>query len=152
MDLPSVSLCRIDLGSVENEEREKIIKVLKMKNIAIVGLSPKPNRPSYDVAKYLLDQGYNIVPVRPATKEILGRKCFKNLEDIDQPIDIVDVFRRSEYCVEIAKQAVKIKAKALWLQEGIISEKAKKIAEDAGLIVIMDKCIKKAHREFRDQL
>ncbi len=152
MELPSVTVCRVDLGMVEEDERDKILKALRMKNVAVVGLSPKEDRPSYDVAKYLMDNGYNIIPVRPATKEILGKKCFRSLEEVNEPVDVVDVFRRSEHCAEIARQAVKIKAKVLWLQEGIISEEAKRIAEDAGIDVIMDKCMKKAHREFKEKL
>ncbi len=152
MELPSVTTCRVDLGDVDDEEKEKILLVLGMKNIAIVGISPKEDRPSYDVAKYLKQNGYNIIPIRPATKEILGKKCYKSLEEVKEPVDIVDVFRRSEYCVEIAKHAVKIGAKALWLQEGIYSEEAKRIAENAGIVVIMDRCLKKAHRKFKDEL
>ncbi len=152
MELPSVTTCRVDLGDVSGEEKKKILAVLRMRDIAIVGISPKEDRPSYDVAKYLKENGYNIIPVRPATKEILGKKCYKSLEGVSEPIDVVDVFRRSEYCVEIARHAVKIGAKALWLQEGVYSEEAKRIAENAGLVVIMDRCLKKAHREFKDEL
>jgi len=152
MELPGVSVCRVDLGEVDLSEREKILSALGMKNIAVVGLSPKENRPSYDVAKYLMENGYNIIPVRPATKEILGKRCYRSLKDIEEPVDVVNVFRRSEYCPEIAKEAVEIGAKVLWLQEGIHSEEAKRIAESGGLIVIMDRCIKKAHREFKDDL
>ncbi len=152
MDLPEVSTCRVDLGDVDGSEKVKILKALRMKNIAIVGLSPKENRPSYDVARYLMENGYNIIPVRPATKEILGKRCYKSLYDIKERVDIVDVFRRSEYCPEIAREAVKIGAKVLWLQEGVYSEEAKLIAESNGLMVIMDRCIKKAHREFKDEL
>ena len=152
MELPSVTTCRVDLGDVSGEEKKKVLAVLRMRDIAIVGISPKEDRPSYDVAKYLKENGYNIIPVRPATKEILGKKCYKSLEEVSEPIDVVDVFRRSEYCVEIARHAVKIGAKALWLQEGVYSEEAKRIAENAGLVVIMDRCLKKAHREFKDEL
>ena len=152
MDLPGVSVCRVDLGKVDGSEREKILEALRMKNIAVVGLSPKENRPSYDVARYLMENGYNIIPVRPGTREILGKQCYRSLKEIEEPVDIVDVFRRSEYCPEIAREAVEIGAKVLWLQEGVYSEEAKRIAESNGLIVIMDRCIKKAHREFKDEL
>ncbi len=152
MELPNVTICRVDLGKVDDEEKRKMLSVLRMKNIAVVGISPKNDRPSYDVAKYLKQNGYNIIPVRPATKEILGKKCYRSLEEIKELVDVVDVFKRSEYCVEIAKQAVKIGAKALWLQEGIYSEKAKEIAEKAGLVVIMDRCLKKARRELKDEI
>ena len=152
MELPSVNVCRVSLGEISDEEKEKILKILRMKTVAVVGISPKPDRPSYDVASYLQQHGYEIIPVRPASKEILGQRCYKTLDDVDRPVDVVDVFRRSEYCPEIARQAVKIGAKALWLQEGVFSLEAKRIAEEAGLLVIMDRCLKKAHREFRDLL
>ena len=152
MDIMNVATCRVDFGNPTKEQEKAIIDILKMKNIAVVGLSPKPNRPSYDVAKFLLQNGYNIIPVRPAVKEIFGLKYYADLEEIDQPVDVVDVFRRSEYAEEIAKKAVKIGAKALWLQEGVVSEEAYKIASEAGLIVIMDYCLKKALIRYRDRL
>ncbi|WP_022670931.1 CoA-binding protein [Hippea alviniae] len=152
MEKPAVDACRVGLGNPSEEEEKKMIEALRYKNIAVVGLSPKPSRASYDVAKYLKDNGYTIIPVRPATKEILGEKCYKTLLDVDRPVDVVDVFRRSEYAPELAKQAVEIGAKVLWLQEGIVSEEAKRIAEESGLIVIMDYCMKKAYKAYKDKL
>ncbi|AEA33199.1 CoA-binding domain protein [Hippea maritima DSM 10411] len=148
MEIPKPDVCRVDFGQPTKEEERKIKEILKMKTIAVVGISPKETRPSNDVARYMLNHGYDVIPVRPASREILGRKCYRDLESIDRPVDVVDVFRRSEYCPEIAKKAVKIGAKALWLQEGVISEEAKRIAEEAGLLVIMDYCLKKAHQKY----
>jgi hypothetical protein len=113
--------------------------------IAVVGLSPKADRPSYCVAAYLKNAGYKIIPVNPAQTEILGEKCYKSLLDIPEKIDIVDVFRRPEDVPAVAADAVKIGARVLWLQEGVISEAAAAIARDGGLEVVMDRCMLKEH-------
>lgn len=118
------------------------------KAIAVVGASPNPGRPSHAVCRYLLDHGYEVIPVRPKVREVLGRKCYGRLEEIPVPVDIVDVFRRPEACPEVARSAVAIGAKALWLQEGIVSEEARAIAAGAGLQVIMDRCTKKEHERL----
>ncbi len=128
-----------------NEIDDTISRILKMHTIAVVGLSPKPDRPSYDVARYLLGQGYKIIPVNPVQEEILGLKCYPNLSAIPEPVDLVDVFRRPEHCPPIAKEAVAIGAKALWLQLGIANDEAARIASDAGLLFVMDRCIKIEH-------
>lgn len=134
----------IDCEAFEKEVRS----VLALKTIAVVGMSPKEDRPSYRVGKYLLDHGYDIIPVRPGGGEILGQPVFESLKDIPRPVDIVDVFRRSEDCEEIAGDAVKIGAKVLWLQEDVVSPSAGKIAEAAGLLFVMDTCIKKMHVKY----
>lgn len=113
--------------------------------IAIVGASPNPARPSYVVASYLIEHGFEVIPVRPKVKEILGRKCYGSLEEIPVKIDVVDVFRRPEACPDIASAAVAAGAGALWLQEGIVSEEAARIAGEGGLRVVMGLCIKKVH-------
>ncbi len=128
-----------------NEIDDTICRILKMHTIAVVGLSPKPERASYDVTRYLLDQGYKIIPVNPGQDEILGLKCYPNLSAIPEPVDLVDVFRRPEHCPPIAKEAVAIGAKALWLQLGIVNDDAARIASDAGLLVVMDRCINIEH-------
>ncbi len=148
MDKLSVNACRIGFGDVAENDEEKILKILSMKTIAVVGMSPKKDRPSNYVPRYMMEKGYEIIPVRPGTKEILGRKCYRDLEELDVAVDVVNVFRRSEYCPEIAKKAVKIGAKALWLQEGVYSQEAREIAESAGLLVIMDLCLEKAHYKY----
>lgn len=140
--------CKRGEGSDCSEFEIKTRKILGMKTIAVVGMSPKEDRPSYRVGKYLIDHGYDIIPVHPAGGEILGRKVASSLKEIDRQVDVVDVFRRSEDTPEIAAEAVTIGAKALWLQEEVSSETAEKIARDAGLLVVMDACLKKMHAKY----
>jgi len=120
------------------------------RTIAVVGLSSKPERDSYGVARYLQRRGYRIVPVNPNETEVLGVKAYPSLIDVpeDVAIDIVDVFRRAEATPPIAEQAVRAGARVLWLQEGIVNEEARRIAEDGGLTVVMGVCI----RTTREQL
>ena len=115
------------------------------KVIAVVGLSSKPHRPSYGVARYMQAAGYRIVPVNPNEREVLGEKCYARLEDIPIKVDIVDVFRRSEFVPPVVESAVAIGARAVWLQEGVIHEEAAARAREAGLVVVMDRCILKEH-------
>ena len=117
------------------------------KTIAVVGLSANPDRPSYRVSRYLQQQGYKIIPVNPNIKEVLGEKAYPSLKDIPDKVDIVDVFRRSEDIPPIADEAIAIKAKVLWMQEGIVNEPAAKKAEAAGLKVVMDHCIMVSHSQ-----
>ncbi|MBP1904458.1 putative CoA-binding protein [Paenibacillus turicensis] len=128
----------------ENPTREQIKTILQNAgNIAVVGLSDKTDRTSYMVAGALKQNGYRIIPVNPAVEgEILGEQVYATLTDIKEPIDIVNVFRRSEFTPEIAREAVAVNAKVLWLQQGIINEEAAQIAAEGGLTVIMDRCIK----------
>ncbi|WP_044479212.1 CoA-binding protein [Paenibacillus antibioticophila] len=128
----------------ENPDREQIKEILEQAgNIAVVGLSDKSDRTSYMVAAAMQQKGYRIIPVNPAVQgEILEEKVYASLSDIPEPIDIVNVFRRSEHTPEVAREAVQIGAKVLWLQQGIVSEEAGSIAAEGGLTVIMDRCIK----------
>lgn len=127
----------------ENPSREQIKQILESAgNIAVVGLSDKPERTSHMVAKAMQDRGYRIIPVNPGKKQILGETCYPSLLDIPEPVHIVNVFRRAEEVVPIAEQAAQIKVNVFWLQQGIINEEAARIASDAGLTVIMDRCIK----------
>ncbi|MNJ34384.1 hypothetical protein D3C77_290960 [compost metagenome] len=128
----------------ENPSREEIKEILEHAgNIAVVGLSDKSDRTSYMVAQAMQSNGYRIIPVNPAVNgQILGEKVYASLAEIPEPIDIVNVFRRSEYTPEVAREAVAVGAKVLWLQQGIISEEAAQIAAQGGLKVIMDRCIK----------
>jgi len=120
--------------------------ILKEYNIvAVVGLSTKPNRPSHRVAKYLISQGYKVIPVNPDAREILGKRSYTNLSSIPEPIEIVDIFRRSEEVMPIVDEAIKIGAKVVWMQEGVINEKAASIAGNAGLQVVMNRCMLKEH-------
>lgn len=127
----------------ENPSREQIADILRNAgNIAVVGLSDRTDRTSYMVAQAMQNRGYRIIPVNPKATEILGEKCYASLKDIPEPVGIVNVFRRSEYCAEVAADAAEIGAKVLWLQQGIISDEAAAIAEEHGMIAIMDRCIK----------
>jgi predicted CoA-binding protein len=117
--------------------------------IAIVGLSSNPDRPSYGVASYLKEQGYKIIPVNPRETEILGEVCCPDLTSISEPVDAVDIFRRPEDVTSIVEQAIKIGAKAVWMQEGVINETAACQARDAGLLVVMDRCMLKEHKKLK---
>ncbi|HVV44669.1 MAG TPA: CoA-binding protein [Bryobacteraceae bacterium] len=125
---------------------ENLLQIAK--TIAVVGLSSRRSRPSYGVSEYMQSMGYRIIPVNPNETEILGEKVWPSLEDIPEPVDIVDIFRRSEFVPEIVDAAIRIGAKAVWMQEGVIHEKAADQARVAGLEVVMDRCILKEHRKM----
>ena len=131
---------------------ETIDQIFKMKSVAVVGMSPKPERPSHYVGMYLKEQGYDIIPVNPGHKEIAGMISYPSLLDIPVKMDVVDVFRRSEHAVPISEAAVEIGAKALWLQDGVINQEAIKLAEDAGLLVVMNDCMLRRHKQFFGEL
>lgn len=126
---------------------EEIIREAKV--IAVVGLSPREDRPSNEVAKYLQEQGYRIVPVNPQVSEVLGEKSYPDLRAIPFPVDVVDVFRRAQDTPPIAEEAVAIGAKALWLQLGIVNEEAGDLARRAGLGVVMDRCMLIEHKRLQ---
>jgi uncharacterized protein len=118
------------------------------RTIAVVGLSGKRYRPSYGVAEYLQRSGYRIIPVNPEETEVLGEKCYPDLDAVPGPVDVVDIFRRSEFVPGIVEAAIRKGAKAVWMQEGVIHEEAASRARQAGLAVVMDRCILKDHRRF----
>jgi len=127
-----------------DQERAQLLK--EAKNIAVVGCSNKPERTSYMIAQALQQAGYRIFPVNPTlTEPVLGEKPYSSLKEIDEPIDIVNVFRRSDQVEPIAREAVEIKAKAIWFQLGVINEQAFQYAKEHGLIAVMDRCIKVDH-------
>jgi predicted CoA-binding protein len=115
------------------------------RTIAVVGLSSKKFRPSYGVAEYMQGQGYRIIPVNPNEAEVLGEKTYARIEDVPEHIDIVDIFRRSEFVLPIVESAIRLGAGAVWMQEGVVDEEAAQKARDAGLAVVMDRCILKEH-------
>jgi uncharacterized protein len=116
--------------------------------IAVVGLSPKPYRASYGVSEFLQSSGYRVIPVNPGIGEVLGEKAYARLEDIPEKVDIVDVFRRSEAVPEIVDAAIRIGARAVWMQEGVADEESAARARAAGLLVVMDTCILKEHHRL----
>lgn len=131
------------MTTIEDEAMARLLRTTH--RIAIVGLSDKPERPSHRVAAYLQRQGYRIVPVTPVHREILGERCYPSLALIEGPVDLVDVFRRPEEAAAVAREAVAIGARSLWLQLGVISDEARAIAEAAGMPLVMDRCLKIEH-------
>lgn len=126
---------------------ENICEILKnTKNIAVVGISDKPGRDSGRIAQFLRDSGYNVFGVNPTLKEFDGIPVYKSLKEIPVPIDIVDIFRRSEFVTEIVQEAIEIKAKIVWMQLGVVNYEAEKLARSSGLIVVMNRCIAVEHR------
>jgi len=117
----------------------------RSRTIAVVGLSANWYRPSYFAAKYLQDHGYRVIPVNPNYEQVLGERCYPSVSAIPEPVDVVDGFRKSEEMVELAREAVNKKASVLWMQLGIRNEEALRIASDAGLDVVVDRCMKIEH-------
>jgi hypothetical protein len=129
---------------------DPVLEILKTsKTIAVVGLSSRRMRPSYGVAEYMQSAGYRILPVNPNETEVLGEKSYARLEDVPERVDIVDIFRRSEYVPDIVESAVQVGARAIWMQEGVSHPAAAERAREAGLFVIEDSCILKEHMSRR---
>ena len=132
---------------IEMKQSDPIYELLsRAKTIAVVGLSDSPLRPSHGVSVYMQSQGYRIVPVNPQITEALGETAYPSLLEVPEKIDLVDVFRRPEYVDEIVDQAIQLKIPAIWLQEDVINERAAERARQAGMLVVMDRCILKEHR------
>jgi uncharacterized protein len=130
----------------QNPSPDKIRELLRRaKTVAVVGLSSNPERASHGVARYLQEHGYHIIPVNPRETEVLGEKAYPDLKSVPLPVDIVDVFRSSDAALPITEEAIAIGASAVWLQESVISTDAFKKGEEAGLIMVMDRCIYKEH-------
>jgi predicted CoA-binding protein len=128
---------------------KKIKEILQgCRRIAVVGLSPKPARPSNQVAIYLLRAGYDVIPVNPGHTEILGRTCYPDLLAIPGAIDMVNIFRRSEEVLPVVQAAIDKKVKVIWMQQGIVNEEAAALAEKQGITVIMDRCVKVDHQDL----
>ena len=133
-------------------ENNRIIKILELKSIAIVGLSNKNQKPSYQIFKYLHRNKYNIIPVNPNYRIIDSKKCYPDLKSINEPVDTVNIFRKSEYVLPIIVSSIKINAKAIWMQDGIINQEAFEAAKNAGLLVVMNDCILRRHMEMDKDL
>jgi len=129
-------------------QSDPIAELLKRaRTIAVVGLSCNPLRPSYGVSAYMQSHGYRIIPVNPQIEECLGEKAYTSLVEVPESIDIVNIFRRPEFVEEIVDHAIQLKVPAIWMQEGVIHEKAAEKARLAGILVVMDRCILKEHHE-----
>ncbi|MEW5892672.1 MAG: CoA-binding protein [Pseudomonadota bacterium] len=124
-----------------DDERRALLK--RVKTIAVVGLSPKPGRPSHTVARAMQDFGYRIIPVRPAVDSVLGEKAYASLRDVPDKIDLVDVFRAAEHLPAVVEECLALNLPAIWIQEGIVNETAAQKARAAGMTVVMDRCILK---------
>jgi predicted CoA-binding protein len=136
LELPVIANANDDIGRL----------LTNAKTIAVVGLSDSPLRPSHGVSAYMQSQGYRIIPVNPAIRGALGEKAVASLGEIKEKIDIVDVFRRSEFVPEVVDEAIRLKVPAIWMQEGVVHEAAAEKARKAGIVVVMDRCILKEHR------
>ena len=134
----------------ENMEIEQILKMCH--TVAMVGASPNPDRTSNQVFNYLTKHGYKVIPVNPTATEVSGEKCYASLSGIPEKIDVVDIFRRSEDCLSIVEEAIKVGAKAVWMQEGVVNGEAEARALTAGLQVIMDHCMMKEHKRLAGQV
>ncbi|HXV37964.1 MAG TPA: CoA-binding protein [Nitrosopumilaceae archaeon] len=127
---------------------EQIRKFYSLKNIAVVGMSKNPEKAAHYVPKYFADKGYNIIPVNPTTDEILGRKCYHEINEVNELIDIVDVFRPSDQVMPIVEEAIKKKPKVIWLQEGIHNKEAEELARNAGIEVVFNRCMLAEHERL----
>ncbi len=153
-------VCDIRLNTVLSPELHAtfqnpvlVRKILgETKTIAMVGLSNNPQRPSYFVASYLKHEGYRIIPVNPTADTILGERSYADLLSIEEPVDMVDIFRRPAECTEIVRQAIVIQAKSVWLQLRVVNLEAARLAEAAGLQVVMDRCVKMEHGRYNGSL
>jgi predicted CoA-binding protein len=126
---------------------DQILKTAR--TIAVVGLSPDPRRPSHGVARYLQRAGYRIIPVNPNVDQVLGERAYGSLREVSEPVDVVDVFRRSEFVGPIVDDAIAMRARAVWLQDGVVDELAAQRARAAGLDVVMDDCMMRRHAAGR---
>ncbi len=129
------------------DDIEKILR--ESRSIAVVGISNKLGRPSLTVSSYLKGQGYRIIPVNPTIQEVYGEKCYPDLASSPDKVDVVDIFRRPQDVLPVVEEAIRIGAKAVWMQEGIVNEEAARKAGEAGLLVVMDKCMLKEHSRLK---
>ena len=133
-------------GDMVQADAQGIAEILKnYRVVAVVGLSADPDRPSYRVAEYLKEHGYRIIPVNPGCQEILGEKCYPSLKDIPFPVEVVDIFRKVEAIPAIVEEAIQVGAKAVWMQLGLVEPESAQKAREAGLKVVMDRCLKVEH-------
>ncbi len=127
---------------------EQIRKFYLLKNIAVVGMSKHPEKAAHFVPKYLADKGYNIIPVNPTTDEIIGKKCYHEINEVNESIDIVDVFRPSDQVMPVVEEAIKKKPKVIWLQEGIHNQEAEELVRNAGIEVVFNRCMLAEHERL----
>ncbi len=132
----------------DSHSDEEIRQILSLKNVAVIGMSKNSEKAAHYVPKYLASIGYNIMPVNPKTSEILEKKCYSSINEINEPIDIVDVFRPSEQVLPVVEEAIKMKPKVIWLQEGIHNEEAEELARKQGIKVVFNRCMLAEHQRL----
>ncbi len=132
----------------DNYSDDEIKEIFSLKNVAVVGMSKHPDKAAHFVPKYLFEQGYNIIPVNPTTNEILNKKSYQSVSEVEEPIDIVDVFRPSDEVLPVVKEAIKMKPKVIWLQEGIHNEDAEDLAKKEGIKVVFNRCMLAEHQRL----
>ena len=133
------------------KDQAKLRKILEYKSIAVVGFSPREERPSNYVSMYMQKNGYLIIPVNPGHQHIGNLKCYPSLESIDHPIDIVNIFRKSEFVYDIVKSSIFINAKAVWMQDSVYDKRAERLAIEKGMMVVMDDCILRQHKILKEK-
>jgi uncharacterized protein len=132
-----------------NPPSEEVVQILETyKRIAVVGCSPKPSRDSHKVARYLLEKGYEVIPVNPGQKEILGKTCYRSLKDIPDPVDVVDIFLNPKRVPPVVDQAIEIGVKAVWMQLGVVDNGSARKAREHGIQVVMNRCMMEEHRKM----
>jgi len=132
----------------DNHSDDEIKEIFSLKNVAVVGMSKNPDKAAHYVPKYLSEQGYNIIPINPIRNEILNKKSYQSVSEVDQPIDIVDVFRPSDQVLPVVEEAIKVKPKVIWLQQGIHNEEAEELARKEGIKVVFNRCMLAEHQRL----
>lgn len=132
----------------DNHSDDEIKEIFSLKNVAVVGMSKNPGKAAHYVPKYLSEQGYNIIPINPIRNEILNKKSYQSVSEVDQPIDIVDVFRPSDQVLPVVKESIKMKPKVIWLQQGIHNEEAEELARKEGIKVVFNRCMLAEHQRL----
>jgi len=132
----------------DSHSDDEIKEIFSLKNVAVVGMSKNPDKAAHYVPKYISEQGYNIIPVNPTTNEILNKKSYPSISKVEEPIDIVDVFRPSDEVLPVVEEAIKMKPKVIWLQEGIHNEEAESLARKAGIKVVFNRCMLAEHHRL----
>ncbi len=132
----------------DNHSDDEIKEIFSLKNVAVVGMSKNPDKAAHYVPKYLSEQGYNIIPINPTRNEILNKKSYQSVSEVDQPIDIVDVFRPSDQVLPVVEEAIKVKPKVIWFQQGIHNEEAEELARKEGIKVVFNRCMLAEHQRL----
>ncbi|KAG2471763.1 MAG: CoA-binding domain-containing protein [Nitrosopumilales archaeon] len=132
----------------DDHSDDEIKQIFSLKNVAVIGMSRHPEKAAHFVPKYLSEQGFNILPVNPMSSEILNKKCYSSVTEVDEPIDIVDVFRPSDQVLPVVEEAIKMKPKVIWLQEGIHNQEAEELARKEGIKVVFNRCMLAEHQRL----